>query len=61
MTVVFGTYKPIEKETDENKPISGYFIKGWWTDENNNPISEAFVDDIVKFHKGVRYIPPQRL
>jgi hypothetical protein len=30
--------------------ISKYFIRGWWTDEQDKPITEALCGDTVKFH-----------
>lgn len=34
------------------QPATGkkHIIRGWWTDENNIPISEALLGDTVKFH-----------
>lgn len=31
-------------------PIGKYFVKGWWTDENDKLIKEALVGQSVKFH-----------
>ena len=41
--IIFGVFKEPERET-------GYFVKGWWSDENNNPIKDARVGDTVRFH-----------
>lgn len=30
--------------------VNDYFIKGWWTDEENNPIRSAQVGQKVRFH-----------
>lgn len=30
--------------------ISQYFIRGWWTDEHDKPITKALCGDTVKFH-----------
>uniref|UniRef100_UPI0039A4649F hypothetical protein n=1 Tax=Ornithobacterium rhinotracheale TaxID=28251 RepID=UPI0039A4649F len=37
-------------EPKEPPPAGKYFVKGWWTDENNNPIKEAEIGDTVRFH-----------
>ena len=34
-----------------------YIIKGYWTDENNNRITEAVIGEIVKFHIETKDIP----
>jgi hypothetical protein len=31
-------------------PAGMYFKKGWWTDKNDKPITEALIGDTVKFH-----------
>ncbi len=36
---------------------SMYFVRGWWTDEDDNPISEALLGDTVKFHLETKNIP----
>ena len=41
--IIFGVFKEPERKT-------GYFVKGWWSDENNNPIKDARVGDTVRFH-----------
>ena len=43
--VSFGNYTPIEREL-----ISMNFVRGWWTDKNDNPITEALFGETVKFH-----------
>lgn len=52
MGVSFGTYKPVEREL-----ISARFVKGWWTDKNDNSISEALIGETVKFHLEIKNIP----
>lgn len=33
------------------EPVAGeYFKKGWWTDENDKPITEALIGDTVRFN-----------
>ncbi|MGO4709814.1 hypothetical protein AB4Y90_12000 [Chryseobacterium sp. 2TAF14] len=34
----------------KRKPITKYFDEGYWTDENDLPIKEAFLGDTVRFH-----------
>lgn len=41
----------------ERKTISRYFIRGWWTDKNDVPITEAQFGDVVKFHLQTQSIP----
>lgn len=36
---------------------SKYMVKAWWTDENDNPITEALIGDNVKFHLETQNIP----
>lgn len=31
-------------------PVGKYFIKGWWSDQNDKPIKEALIGQTVKFH-----------
>ncbi|WP_264551495.1 hypothetical protein [Flavobacterium sp. N2038] len=45
------------KEAPKKKLISLFFIKGWWTNENNELIAEALLGDIVKFHLETKNIP----
>lgn len=39
----FGTPK-------ETPPVGAYFQKGWWTDKDNKPITEAMIGEDVKFY-----------
>lgn len=39
-----------KKKPTKRKPITKYFDDGYWTDENDKPIKEAFLGDTVKFH-----------
>lgn len=41
-TIKFGTYTP--------PPSPEYFVRGWWTDEEDHEIKEAHVGDLVRFH-----------
>jgi len=34
----------------EEIPAGNYFVKGWWTDEKDQPITKAYVGDTVRFH-----------
>ncbi|MEC5395854.1 hypothetical protein [Bergeyella sp. RCAD1439] len=37
--------------TPKEPPSAGkYFVKGWWTDENDQPIKEAHIGDTIRFH-----------
>lgn len=43
------------KQTNIAKPksppsVGKYFVRGWWTDENDKPIKEALIGQKVKFH-----------
>lgn len=56
MGVVFGNYVPIERK--KIKTSTGqYFVKAWWTDLNDNKITEALLEDTVKFHLETKDIP----
>ncbi|MCT3807125.1 hypothetical protein HZQ57_18080 [Elizabethkingia anophelis] len=48
--IVFGTPLP-------PPPAGKYFVRGWWTDEDDKPIKEATVGDNVKFHLQMQNIP----
>lgn len=37
-------------EPKEQPPAGKHFIKGWWTDDENKPITEALFGDTVRFH-----------
>jgi len=37
--------------------VNQYFVKGWWTDANNKPITKANVGDVVRFHIATKNIP----
>ncbi|MBT2622087.1 hypothetical protein [Chryseobacterium sp. ISL-6] len=50
--VDYNTKDPIQRS-----PISKYFVRGWWTDENEKLITEAFLGDIVHFHIETQNIP----
>lgn len=39
-----------KKKEVKRKPITKYFDEGYWTDENDKPIKEAFLGDTVRFH-----------
>ncbi len=41
--IIFGTPPP-------PPPAGHYFVRGWWTDENDKPIKEALIGQRVKFH-----------
>lgn len=45
------------KTSIQRRPLSRYFVRGWWTDDNNTPIAEAFLGDIVCFHIETTNIP----
>lgn len=38
-------------------PAGHFFVRGWWTDDNDNPIKEASIGDKVKFHLQMQNIP----
>ncbi|MCW3161521.1 hypothetical protein [Chryseobacterium oryctis] len=44
-------------EPKDPPPAGKYFVKGWWTDEKDNPIKEASIGDKVKFHLQMQNIP----
>ncbi|WP_261510980.1 hypothetical protein [Chryseobacterium paludis] len=50
--VDYNTKDPIQRS-----PISKYFVRGWWTDNNDAPITEALFGDTVKFHLQTQNIP----
>lgn len=50
--VDYNTKDPIQRS-----PISKYFVRGWWTYENDVPITEAMFGDTVKFHLQTQNIP----
>lgn len=37
-------------EPEALPPAGEYFVKGWWTDKNDQPIKEATIGDTIKFH-----------
>ena len=47
----------IKKNPIKRNPILKYFVKGWWTDEQDRPIKEAIIGDTVKFHLETKNIP----
>ena len=49
MGIVFGNYVPTERKTIKTS-TGKYFVKAWWTDLNDNKITEALLEDTVKFH-----------
>lgn len=56
MGIVFGNYVPIERK--KIKTSTGkHFVKAWWTDLNDNKITEALLGDTVKFHLESKDIP----
>ena len=56
MGIVFGNYVPTERK--KIKTSTGkYFVKAWWTDLNDNKITEALLGDTVKFHLETKDIP----
>lgn len=56
MGIVFGNYVPTERK--KIKTSTGkYFVKAWWTDLNDNKITEALLEDTVKFHLETQDIP----
>ena len=57
-----GSHFTADKETIIGKPkdpppVGHYFVRGWWTDDNDNPIKEATIGDKVKFHLQMHNIP----
>ena len=38
-------------------PLKKNIIKGWWTDNKNNPIKEALIGDTIRFHIETKDIP----
>lgn len=38
-------------------PAGKYFVKGWWTDENDKEIKEAVIGDTIRFHLQTQKIP----
>ncbi|TBX66130.1 hypothetical protein EZL74_11110 [Flavobacterium silvisoli] len=46
-----------EKAKKEEGIVEDYFVKAWWTDENDLPINEALLNDTVKFHIETKGIP----
>ncbi|MFC6268962.1 hypothetical protein [Frigoriflavimonas asaccharolytica] len=47
----------VGKTPIKRKLITKYFVRGWWTDSNDMPISEALFGDTVKFHLQTQEIP----
>lgn len=47
----------IKKTRIKRNPILKYFVRGWWTDEQDRPIKEAIIGDTVKFHLETKNIP----
>lgn len=39
-----------KKKEIKRKALTKYFDEGYWTDENDKPIKEAFLGDTVRFH-----------
>ena len=37
-------------EPEALPPAGEYFVKGWWTDKNDQPIKEVTIGDTIKFH-----------
>ncbi len=56
MGIVFGNYVPTERKTIKTS-TGKYFVKAWWTDLNDNKITEALLEDTVKFHLETKDIP----
>ena len=44
-------------EPKDPPPVGHYFVKGWWTDDNDKPIKEATIGEKVKFHLQTQNIP----
>ena len=44
-------------EPKDPPPVGKYFVKGWWTDENDKTIKEATIGNKVKFHLQMQNIP----
>lgn len=38
-------------------PLKEYILKGWWSDNKNNPIKEALIGDTIRFHIETKDIP----
>ncbi|MBE8726763.1 hypothetical protein [Flavobacterium hungaricum] len=41
----------------EEIPAGKYFIKGWWTNDKNVQIKNAYVGDVIRFHVQTKDIP----
>jgi len=59
-----GSYFTADEGTNIGKPkdpppAGKYFVKGWWTDEDDKPITEAYIGDKVKFHLQMQNIPEE--
>lgn len=39
------------------EPAGDYFVKGWWSDKNDTPITKAHVGDTLRFHLETKNIP----
>ncbi|HEX8576532.1 MAG TPA: hypothetical protein VF677_09590 [Flavobacterium sp.] len=48
--IIFGSPPP-------PPPAGRYFVKGWWSDKNNKPITKAYVGNIIRFHIETKDIP----
>lgn len=44
-------------EPKEAPSTGQYFVKGWWTDKNDNAITKARIGDTIRFHIETRNIP----
>jgi hypothetical protein len=56
MGIVFGSPRFVKPETKKTS-TGKYFVKAWWTDLNDNKITEALLEDTVKFHLETKDIP----
>lgn len=57
-----GSYFTADEETTigmpkDPEPAGDYFVKGWWSDKNDTPITKAHVGDTIKFHIETKNIP----